>query len=534
MTQSTTRSTPHPDAPAPPTPPPKERRRLREAMSMTVKQLAATVGVTQSTVKGWETGRSEPRGRKGEMYVKLLAVFATDVAAAESAEDAAEAAREAAERAERERQAVERQTAQLESVRLAAAAAASEARAATEAEPGAEPEAESEAVSGDASAAGETTAAEPGAGADAARAGAGTDATGGPARTAGDTDAKEPVAPHGALPDPVEAPHGAVDGSRQAPHGAVTGPLQAPRTALPDPVGAPPRRLVILTKASPRSATPCPYRTPEEAFDALYAYASPSLVRQAYLLTGHRRLARESVERAFQQAWMRWPEIAVDRDPAGWMRAAVHEYALSPWHRFRALSGTRAVRPTRLGPDAEPVPVPDGRALRQAVLALPPAYRRALLLYDGLGLDLPDAAAEVEASTPATAHRVLHAREAVSLRLPELADADLLHERLDALVRSVPAPPTSPARTVRLGGERRAVQWTRAAIVLTVLIVGATVFTVLTAPRRYNPPEAPAERVTGVPVPGGPGPLKPQDTKLRKALDAVPLNGPERLLPRPD
>ncbi|MCA1223088.1 helix-turn-helix domain-containing protein, partial [Streptomyces sp. 8L] len=517
-------------APAPPTPPPKERRRLREAMSMTVKQLAATVGVTQSTVKGWETGRSEPRGRKGEMYVKLLTVFATDVAAAESAEDAAEAAREAAERAERERQAVERQTAQLESVRLAAAAAAAEARTGTEAEP----EAESEAVSGDSSAAGETTAAEPGAGADAARAGAGTDATGGPARTAGDTAADEPVAPHGALPDPVEAPRSAVDGPRQAPHGAVTGPLQAPRSALPDPVGAPPRRLVILTKASPRSAAPCPYRTPEEAFDALYAYASPSLVRQAYLLTGHRRLARESVERAFQQAWMRWPEIAVDRDPAGWMRAAVHEYALSPWHRFRAVSGTRAVRPTRLGPDAEPVPVPDGRALRQAVLALPPAYRRALLLYDGLGLDLPDAAAEVEASTPATAHRVLHAREAVSARLPELADADLLHERLDALVRSVPAPPTSPARTVRLGGERRAAQWTRAAIVLTVLIVGATVFTVLTAPRRYNPPEAPAERVTGVPVPGGPGPLKPQDTKLHKALDAVPLNGPERLLPRPD
>jgi hypothetical protein len=46
-------------------------------------------------------------------------------------------------------------------------------------------------------------------------------------------------------------------------------------------------------------------------------------------------------------------------------------------------------------------------------------------------------------------------------------------------------------------------------------------------------PEAPPERVTGVPVPGGPQPLTPQDVKLRDMLDAVPLNGPERLLPRP-
>ncbi|MCF3963374.1 sigma factor-like helix-turn-helix DNA-binding protein, partial [Streptomyces fuscigenes] len=293
--------------------------------------------------------------------------------------------------------------------------------------------------------------------------------------------------------------------------------------------GGAPRRLVVLATAPAAPGAVRPARTPEQAFDALYAYTSPGLVRQAYLLTGHRALARESVEQAFQLAWRRWPEVAVDRDPATWVRAAVHEYALSPWHRFRPVNRARAKLPTGA---AEPVPVPDGRALREALLELPPAHRRAVLLYDGLGLDLPDAAAETEASTPATANRVLRARDTIAGRLPELADTTLLHERLDGLARFVPAPAVEPARTVRRSGERRTRMWTRAAIVLTVLIIGATIFTLFTAPHQYDPPEAPPEQVTGVPVPGGPQRLTPEDVKLHDALDALPMKGPERLLPR--
>ncbi|MDX2784892.1 RNA polymerase subunit sigma-70, partial [Streptomyces caniscabiei] len=83
----------------------------------------------------------------------------------------------------------------------------------------------------------------------------------------------------------------------------------------------------------PAAAPARPRLTPAQAFDALYAYCAPTLVQQTYLLTGQRRLAREAVERAFQLAWHRWPEVAVDRDPAGWVRAAAHDYALSPWRR---------------------------------------------------------------------------------------------------------------------------------------------------------------------------------------------------------
>ncbi|MFI0762510.1 helix-turn-helix domain-containing protein [Streptomyces anulatus] len=269
--------------------------------------------------------------------------------------------------------------------------------------------------------------------------------------------------------------------------------------------------------------------SPAEAFDELYARTAPGLVRQAYLLTGRRALARESVERAFQLAWHRWPEVAVDRDPAGWVRAAAYEYAMSPWHRLR-----RAHR----HPDAPPTE-PGKRALFDALLDLPPAYRRTLLLYDGVGLDLPETAAETEASTPAAAGRLMTARAAVAERLPELASAAtpaeqsaLLHDRLGGLARAEHVPVPQPARAVRTGSEDRARLWTRAAVAGVALLIAVTGLTLHTAPTHYEPPISPAERVGGVPPRGGPQKLTAQDLKLQKTLREQLAHGPERLIPQ--
>ncbi|WP_329382865.1 helix-turn-helix domain-containing protein [Streptomyces sp. NBC_01716] len=331
-----------------------------------------------------------------------------------------------------------------------------------------------------------------------------------------------------ATPSPAPAP---------APAAARKAPVAAPSPSLKKPLN---RRPVRTVKADSRSQQNAQRRkekaealagaaaaeaaklTPAQAFDELYAHSSPALARQTYLLTGRRTLAQESVERAFQLAWQRWPEVAVDRDPAGWVRAAAHDYATSPWHRFR-----RAHRhPDPANGDR------DGRPLRRALLDLPPVYRRTLLLYDGLGIDLPEAAAETEATSPATANRLLHAREAVAERLPDLEDPAVLHESLRELAETVSAPAVAPASTVRIGSERRATFWTRVAIAVTVLIIGATAFTVVTAPTRYEPTPAPGQRVGGIPPPHGPQKLSKQDLKLRAKLRAVPLNGPGRLVPR--
>ncbi|MET4668798.1 helix-turn-helix domain-containing protein [Streptomyces sp. PvR018] len=323
-----------------------------------------------------------------------------------------------------------------------------------------------------------------------------------------------PAAPEAA---PVSVAPEAVAQVSAAP--AAEAPTSAPEPA-PVPAGTPP---------PPEAEPAAPRLSPDEAFDALYAHSAPGLVRQTYLLTGRRSLARESVERAFQLAWHRWPEVAVDRDPAGWVRAAAYEYAMSPWHRLRRV---------HRHPDAPPSE-PARRALFEALLDLPPAYRRTLLLYDGVGLDLPETAAETEASTPAAAGRLEVARAAVAERLPELAAAaspaeqsELLQDRLGGLARAEHVPSPSPARTVRTGSEDKATLWTRAAIAFVALLIGATALTLHTAPTHYEQPLSPPERVGGVPPRGGPQKLTPQDVKLQKVLKEQLAHGPERLVPR--
>ncbi|MFZ3568630.1 helix-turn-helix domain-containing protein [Streptomyces sp. BH097] len=306
-----------------------------------------------------------------------------------------------------------------------------------------------------------------------------------------------------------------------APAAATAIQEPAPQEPAPPTAGATAVAVAEKEPAAPEPvAAPFRARTAAEAFDALYAHAAPFLVRQTYLLTGRRILAREAVERAFQQAWQRWPEVAVDPDPAGWVRAAAYEYAMSPWH---------GLRPGKQRPEAPPA-TPEDRELLGALLDLPPVYRRTLLLYDGVGLDLPETAAETEASTPAAANRILHAREAVAQRLPDLAVPEQLHQRLAELAASerLDAPVST---VVRSGGEKRTRFWTRAAVAFTVFIIGATALTVRVAPTHYEPVPAPGSPIAGVPPLTGPEPLTPADLELRKELREKLSGGPERLAP---
>ncbi|MEV0903867.1 sigma factor-like helix-turn-helix DNA-binding protein [Streptomyces hokutonensis] len=297
--------------------------------------------------------------------------------------------------------------------------------------------------------------------------------------------------------------------------------VEAVAAVVPEAQPEPPHADIVVVEIPVPHTDPAPAPlTPAQAFDALYAFCAPSLVRQTYLLTGRRELARESVERAFQTAWQRWPEVAVDRDPAGWVRSVTYEYALSPWHRFR---------PRYRHPEPPP-PAPADRALLTALLKLPPSYRRTLLLYDGVGLGLAEMAAETEASTPAAANRLLHAREAVAARLPELSDPTELHRRLTELASTGRLHAAKPP-VVRIVGERRTVFWTRAAIAFTVTIIGATTLTVRTAPTHYEPPVPLGQRVEGVPARVVQGALSEGEIQLRDRLRNGMTVGPERLLP---
>ncbi len=296
-------------------------------------------------------------------------------------------------------------------------------------------------------------------------------------------------------------------------HQQLSRPVPTDHPHADDPYADP-----ALPTHEPRRERPL---TPAQAFDALYAFCAPALARQTYLLTGRRELARESVERAFQLAWQRWPEVARDRDPAGWVRATAYDFALSPWHRFR---------PRYRHPEPPPADASD-RVLLDVLLELPPPQRRTLLLYDGVGLDLPETAAESEASTPATARRLLHARAAIADRLPPLSDPAELHRRLAELASAERLRAAKPA-VVREISEGRARFWTRAAIAFTVALIGTTALTLRTAPTQYEPPVPPGQTVLGVPPKVAPGPLSEREVKLRAKLRSEAQSGPERLVPQ--
>ncbi|MFC8126183.1 helix-turn-helix domain-containing protein [Streptomyces sp. NPDC057302] len=420
---------------SPSLPSPKERRRLREAKSLSQTEVAARVGVTRETVRSWESGRSTPRGRRRDVYAKLLA---------EIADERAGSGAGSTDRTERAGKRPARRPSWAQNL--------------------------------------EPT-----------------------------VDTKEGTTP-GRIP--VGA---AMNGHARPPEPMVRA------TATSTAAATATRTATAATRAEPAPAAtrPAAGSTPAEAFDALCTTCAPGLVRQTYLLTGRRTLAQESVERAFQLAWQRWPEVAVDRDPAGWVRAAAYEYAMSPWHRLR---------PVHRHPAAPPALAAD-RAFLKVLLSLPPAQRRTLLLYDGVGLDLPETAAETEASTPAAAGRLLHAREALAEKLPEqAATPEDLHQRLAELSAAEKLQPPNAGR-VRTGSEHRTRFWTRAAIAFTALIVGATALTLRSAPTHYEPPQAPGKAISGVPPRMGPGHLTYQDQILHKKLREDLSSGPERLSP---
>ncbi|MGW2300997.1 sigma factor-like helix-turn-helix DNA-binding protein [Streptomyces sp. NPDC001809] len=452
-------------------PTPKERRRLREALALSEEQVAEAMGVTKATVRAWETGRSAPRGRKREAYAKLLGTSGPGdpptrpTAPSPPSPSAAPTAPTAADGADHP---AEPRSGPPSPVRPQAPA---KDRPQVPAMDRPQP----------------------------------------PAPAPAAHVRPKPAAKRAAKPPRAPSPSPAITAAR-----ARKGPPRPQERLKPVAAGTP-----WIAEERPAGPPAVPGATPEEAFDELYARAAPGLVHQTYLLTGRRRLSHEAVEQAFHRAWEHWPEVAVDADPLGWVRATAYEYALSPWHRLRR---------THKHPDAPPTEA-GRRALLTALLELPAPYRRTVLLYDGLGLDLPETAAETEASTPAAANRLLHARTVLAKKVPELAEPEVLHQRLGSLVTEAPTTTLPAARVVRSGSERRARTWTRAVLGVTAVLIGVTGFAAATAPTHYIPVNAPGETVNGVPVRGGPEKLRPEDLVLRDRLRSQPNPGPERLVP---
>ncbi|MEO3762714.1 hypothetical protein [Streptomyces sp. B5E4] len=258
----------------------------------------------------------------------------------------------------------------------------------------------------------------------------------------------------------------------------------------------------------------------EAAYDALYQRCATDVTRHTYLLTGDHALTREAVEHAFHLAWERWPEVASDRDPPGWVRAAAFAYVQEPWEWLRARWRRRARRGEEPADDEVCGEEADRRVFA-ALRALPQSYRSAVVVYDVVGLDLPEAAAELEASTLAAAGRVTHAHEALAEAVPELGAlperkrAEELSARLRRFAAAQPIRTLPPGAARHRSESRTDRQLRRYALLAAAIFLVAAVVSVVGEVQARNRATSPAPpawltgRSVWPPAPGQGGPAAP-------------------------
>ncbi|SHK63837.1 SigE family RNA polymerase sigma factor [Actinacidiphila paucisporea] len=296
-------------------------------------------------------------------------------------------------------------------------------------------------------------------------------------------------------PTPRPATRGATATTPTPPPGPKSSRPRKPGPATGRPGAPPPAPIRVRVVYRPVAATVLPAEEeaadPEGAFDALYRHSAAALRRQVAVLTGDRALAARAVRRAFDLAWQRWPEVARDSDPAGWVRAAAHTYALAPWQR---VLGKRRPGRRKAATSQD--------ALRWALVRLHPERRRALLLHDGLGLSLRVTAAEVESSTTATASRIVGARRELAAAAPDDYDGGDAGPHLTVLLAAQPDPPAGEPepRGVREDSERGTRRRTAGVFAAAGAMVLATAVGMIALPQHGAPPprgpalERPADR----------------------------------------
>lgn len=152
----------------------------------------------------------------------------------------------------------------------------------------------------------------------------------------------------------------------------------------------------------------------ESDFADFYAATWPRTLACTYALTADRGAAEEIAQEAYVKAWSHWRKVSRYDQPAAWVRQVATRLAVSRWRRSKVaatwLSRNRS----------EPVTAPPDEtttALVQALLRIPEAQRRAIVLHHLA--DLPvDEVARIERCPAGTVKaRLSRGRSALALLL---------------------------------------------------------------------------------------------------------------------
>lgn len=119
--------------------------------------------------------------------------------------------------------------------------------------------------------------------------------------------------------------------------------------------------------------------TPDEDFCAFVAARQRALLRSAALLTGDAALAEDLVQAALVKCWAHWPRLIAGGDAEAYVRRVIVRTHASWWRRrWRGEIPTAQLPEQAVPCSAEQADVRE--AVRQALLALPPRQRAAVVL----------------------------------------------------------------------------------------------------------------------------------------------------------
>lgn len=165
-----------------------------------------------------------------------------------------------------------------------------------------------------------------------------------------------------------------------------------------------------------------------EALERFCAEAYPELVSALAHHVGDRHLAEEFAQEALVRACDRWPQVRTMQSPTGWAFRVGANLASS---HFRRRAAERRARQRHGAPQGahRDADAADRLAVRDALQALTPRQREAILLRYFLRLDVEEAAQVLGASSVAV--RGLTHRAIAALR-DVLDVADDVEEALDA------------------------------------------------------------------------------------------------------
>ena len=160
-----------------------------------------------------------------------------------------------------------------------------------------------------------------------------------------------------------------------------------------------------------------------DAFDDFYLATRELTLRQLTAMTADRELAADVVQEAYERAWRRWRRVSTLEQPQAWVRTVAWRAAVS---HYRRTTVARRLLPQVAQRSTAGEPASDERLdVEDALRALAPERRRALVLHDLCGLTVAEVAVETGVAEGTVKSRLSRARAQLAEALESGYASDL-------------------------------------------------------------------------------------------------------------